>query len=80
MRKRLKEMAAQERREWAEQKYAELCDFRAYVQRYLDRRKGNQARGRGRRTETDERYDQFQVLATDILGFLDFVVFIVCKV
>lgn len=64
-RKLLHAMRAQDRREWAESTHAELTSFCAYVQRYLDKR-----RGRGRRTETDERYDQFQVLAANILAVL----------
>jgi hypothetical protein len=63
-------MSAEDRREWAECTHAELTSFCVYVQRYLDGRRDNQRRGRGRRTETDERYDQFQVLAADILAKL----------
>src|SRR5437762_1249969 len=65
--KLLHAMSAEARREWAESTHAELTAFCVYVQRYLNKRQGNQQRRHRRGTETDERYDQFQVLAADIL-------------
>ena len=45
---------------------AELADFSTYVQRYLNRRKAG-----GKQTHTDERYNQFQKLAADLIAALD---------
>lgn len=73
MQKDLNKMSAQERREWAEQRHAELTEFKAYTQRYLTNRAYRQSRGRGKRTETDERYEAFQTLADNLLLALAFI-------
>jgi molecular chaperone GrpE (heat shock protein) len=65
-RKRLQDMEPQEARTWLHTRQAELADFRDYVQRYLDKRKR-----RHQHTRTDERYNAFQGLATDLLALLD---------
>ena len=65
-RKRLREMSPEERRMWAETTHARLSAFSAYVQRYLNRRRNNHWQ-----TGTDVQYNQFQVLAADILAALE---------
>jgi len=63
-RRRLAEMEANELREWLTLRRKQLLDHTTYVQEYLDRR----AKA-GKRTHTDRRSQQFQLLAADLLSF-----------
>ncbi|GHO88227.1 hypothetical protein [Dictyobacter formicarum] len=59
-------MSQQERADWLAAQQAELEDFCSYAHQYIKDRER-----RGRHTRTDDRYQQFFVLAADLLRGLE---------